>query len=63
MTAEALKRIGANQVAMIGALGPVSTIALGWVGLDEAMTALQLVGAVLVLAGVLLVSVKPSKPA
>jgi drug/metabolite transporter (DMT)-like permease len=63
MTAEALKRIGASQVAMIGALGPVSTIALGWVGLDEAMTALQLAGAALVLGGVLLVSVKPSKPA
>jgi drug/metabolite transporter (DMT)-like permease len=60
MTAEALKRIGASQVAMIGALGPVSTIALGWVGLDEAMSALQLAGAALVLAGVLLVSVKPA---
>jgi drug/metabolite transporter (DMT)-like permease len=61
MTAEALKRIGASQVAMIGALGPVSTIALGWLGLDEALTTLQLAGAALVLAGVLLVSLKPSR--
>jgi drug/metabolite transporter (DMT)-like permease len=59
MTAEALKRIGANQVAILGALGPVSTIFFGFVGLDERMTWLQLAGTVLVLAGVVLVSLKP----
>jgi drug/metabolite transporter (DMT)-like permease len=60
MTAEALRRIGANQVALIGALGPVSTIFLGWVGLDEAMSVWQLAGAALVLLGVLLVSMRPA---
>ena len=60
MTAEALKRIGANDVAMIGALGPVSAIFLGYVGLDETLTLVQVAGAVLVLAGVLLVSLQPS---
>ena len=35
MTSEALRRIGANQVAIIGALGPVTTIFFGWLGLDE----------------------------
>jgi drug/metabolite transporter (DMT)-like permease len=59
MTAEALKRIGANQVAILGALGPVSTIFFGFVGLDEQMTWLQLVGTAFVLAGVVLVSLKP----
>jgi len=59
MTAEALKRIGANQVAILGALGPVSTIFFGFVGLDERMTWLQMVGTVLVLGGVVLVSLKP----
>ncbi len=29
-TAEALRRIGANTVAIVGALGPVSTIWLAW---------------------------------
>ena len=58
MTAEALKRIGANQVAILGALGPVSTIFFGFVGLDERMTALQLAGTALVLGGVVLVSLK-----
>ena len=59
MTAEALRRIGANQVAILGALGPVSTIFFGFVGLDERMTGLQMVGTVLVLGGVVLVSLKP----
>jgi drug/metabolite transporter (DMT)-like permease len=59
LTSEALRRIGANQVAIIGAAGPVTTIFLGWVGLEESMTALQIIGAVLVLAGVLLVTIKP----
>ena len=58
MTAEALKRIGANHVAILGALGPVSVILTGWLGLDETMTWLQLLGAALVLGGVVLVSVK-----
>ena len=60
MTAEALRRIGANEVAMIGALGPVSAIILGYLGLDETLTLVQIAGAALVLGGVLLVTLKPS---
>lgn len=59
LTAEALRRVGANTVAIVGALGPVSTIALGWFGLEEAMTPLQLGGVGLVLIGVLAVSIRP----
>jgi len=58
ITSEALRRIGANQVALFGALGPVTTIFFGWLGLDEIMTPVQLAGAALVLAGVVLVSVR-----
>jgi drug/metabolite transporter (DMT)-like permease len=58
ITSEALKRIGANQVALVGALGPVTTIFFGWLGLDELMTPVQLFGAALVLSGVVLVSVR-----
>ena len=61
ITAEALKRIGANQVALLGALGPVTAIFFGWVGLDEVMTSVQLGGAALVLAGVVLVTLRASK--
>jgi len=59
VTSEALRRIGANHVAIIGAAGPATTIFLGWLGLEESMTPLQIAGAVLVLAGVLLVTTKP----
>lgn len=58
ITSEALRRIGANQVALYGALGPVTTIFFGWVGLDEVMTPVQLAGAALVLTGVVLVTLK-----
>lgn len=59
LIAEALKRIGANRVAIIGALGPVTAIVLGYLGLDELMTPLQIAGAVLVLIGVVSISLKP----
>jgi drug/metabolite transporter (DMT)-like permease len=58
LQAEALKRIGANQFALIGAAGPVTTALAGAIGLEEPFTALQAAGAVLVIFGVLLVSLK-----
>lgn len=58
LTAEALRRIGANHVALLGALGPVSAIGFGWIGLEEVLTGTQLLGAILVLAGVMLVTVR-----
>lgn len=59
LIAEALRRIGANHVAIIGALGPVTAIGLGYLGLDEVMTPLQILGAALVVIGVVVVSIKP----
>ncbi len=58
--AEALKRIGANHFALIGAAGPVTTALAGAIGLEEPITALQALGGVLVILGVLLVSLKPA---
>jgi drug/metabolite transporter (DMT)-like permease len=58
MTAEALRRIGANQVAMIGAVGPVSAIGFGGILLGESMSPIQLAGAALVISGVLLATVE-----
>jgi drug/metabolite transporter (DMT)-like permease len=60
MVAEALRRIGANKVAIIGALGPVTAIVLGYLGLDEIMTPLQILGSGFVLVGVVVISLKPS---
>jgi drug/metabolite transporter (DMT)-like permease len=57
MMAEALKRIGANDASMIGSVGPVLTIFLGAAFLNEPISLLQLVGAALVLGGVMMISV------
>lgn len=62
LMAEALRRIGANQAALVACFGPISTFVLARIFLDEPIGAVQLFGAVLVLAGVMLVSVRP-KPA
>lgn len=60
LVAEALKRIGANHFALIGALGPVTTVLADFVFLDGALSLPQLLGGALVISGVLLVSVKRS---
>jgi drug/metabolite transporter (DMT)-like permease len=57
--AEAIKRIGANRTSLIGSLGPVFTIALGYWILGEPVHWIQLAGAALVLAGVTLVTLQP----
>ena len=58
LQAEALKRIGANHFALIGAAGPVMTAITGAVGLEEPFTGVQALGGALVILGVLLVSLK-----
>ncbi|HEY3076529.1 MAG TPA: DMT family transporter [Burkholderiales bacterium] len=60
LQAEALKRIGAAEFALIGALGPVSVAITSAIGLDEPFTAVQALGGALVIIGVLLVSLKRS---
>jgi drug/metabolite transporter (DMT)-like permease len=60
LVAEALKRIGANHFALIGALGPVTTVLADFFLLDGALGAAQVLGGALVIAGVLLVSIKRS---
>lgn len=54
----AIQRIGAARTVLIGTLGPILTIFFGWLLLREPVSLAQLLGACLVLAGVLLVSQK-----
>jgi drug/metabolite transporter (DMT)-like permease len=58
LQAEALKRIGANRFALIGAVGPVSVAATSALGLEEPFGVYQAAGAALVIGGVLLVSLR-----
>jgi drug/metabolite transporter (DMT)-like permease len=60
MTSKAIQMVGAAKVSMIGAVGPVATIFFGWLFLSEDVTLLQMVGAALVLAGVIVVARKPA---
>jgi drug/metabolite transporter (DMT)-like permease len=61
LIAEAIRRLGANTSSLIGSLGPVFTIGLGALILGEAVHGVQLFGAALVLLGVALVTLQPSR--
>ena len=52
LVTEAIRRLGAPTAAMFGSLGPVFTILLAWLLLDEPVNAVQLTGAALVIAAV-----------
>ncbi|MDH4417190.1 MAG: EamA family transporter [Acidovorax sp.] len=56
VTSAAIRRIGASKTALIGTLGPILTIFFGAWLLCEPLSAWQLGGAALVLAGVMLIS-------
>lgn len=60
LVAEALKRIGANHFALIGALGPVTTVLADFALLEGAFSMAQILGGALVISGVVLVSLKRS---
>ncbi len=61
MLSSALKKIGANNVAIISSIGPVSTILQAHWFLGEPVFTEQIIGTALVLAGILLLSIKPKK--
>lgn len=58
LTSEGIRRIGASHASIVASIGPVATIFLGAVFLDEAITWVQVTGAALVLAGILAISIK-----
>jgi drug/metabolite transporter (DMT)-like permease len=58
MLAEAMKRIGSSYTAMVGSIGPISTIYLAYIFLGEQLSLIQICGSILVLVGVLMVSLK-----
>lgn len=58
---QGIKRIGSGNASIIGTFGPVSTIFLAYIFLDERFTAIQIAGTALVIAGVLIVSYAKTK--
>jgi drug/metabolite transporter (DMT)-like permease len=57
----AIRRIGSGSASLIGSIGPVSTIYLAYVFLNERISLLQIAGSALVLAGVLVISLSTKK--
>lgn len=61
LVSEAIKIIGASKSSIIASVGPVSTIILAYIFLNEGFTLFQFLGTLLVLAGVITVSINKSK--
>jgi drug/metabolite transporter (DMT)-like permease len=57
----AIRRIGSGSASLIGSIGPVSTIYLAYLFLNEQVSLLQVAGSSLVLAGVLMISLNAGK--
>lgn len=58
----ALRRLGADRVAIVSSLGPVLTLLLAWLVLGETLSATMLAGAALVMLGVRLIVRKAADP-
>lgn len=56
-----IKRIGASNFSILGGLGPVSTVGLAYLFLDEQLTLIQFLGAIIVIGGVMLSEVAKGK--
>ncbi|MFG6686185.1 DMT family transporter [Mariniflexile sp. HNIBRBA6329] len=61
LVSESINRINSSNFAVIAGFGPISTIILAGIFLNEVLTLLQLFGAFVVIFGILLVSIKKEK--
>lgn len=58
MMAEGIRVIGSSNAAIIGSIGPISTIALAYIFLGERLGYLQWIGTLFVIGGVLLITLQ-----
>ncbi|WP_431160206.1 DMT family transporter [Flagellimonas beolgyonensis] len=63
LVSAAIERLGASNFSILGSLGPVSTILLAFVFLDEKLTYWQLFGMLVVIFGVTYLSIRRKKGA
>lgn len=61
LLSHAIRRIGSGSASLIGTVGPVSTIYMAHVFLNESISPLQIAGASLVLIGVLIISMNSKR--
>jgi drug/metabolite transporter (DMT)-like permease len=58
LLSEGIRRIGVDTTSIIGSIGPVATLVLAYLFLGETMSMMQILGATLVLAGVVFISLR-----
>ncbi len=63
LVSKSIKMISSSNFAIIAGMGPISTIILAVIFLNETLTLLQLFGALVVIAGILLMSVLKGRKA
>jgi len=63
LVSAAIERLGASNFSILGSLGPISTILLAFVFLDEKLTYWQLVGMLVVIFGVTYLSIQGKRRA
>lgn len=61
LMAEGIRLVGAGNAAIVGSIGPISTILLAYIFLGETVSGIQLIGTSIVLAGILLITIKKEK--
>jgi drug/metabolite transporter (DMT)-like permease len=61
LVSASIKIISSSNFAIVAGIGPISTIILASVFLDESLTLVQFFGAILVVVGILITSLKKSK--
>ena len=62
LLSEAIRRIGAGPVALLGSLGPIVTLLLAWLLLNVGLGIVQLAGVALVIAGVTVMARRSALP-
>jgi drug/metabolite transporter (DMT)-like permease len=60
LVSEGIKRIGSENAAIVGSIGPVSTIIQAYFFLQEPVLALQIAGTIFILFGILMITRKPA---
>lgn len=61
LISEGIKKAGSGNASIIGSIGPIATIIMAYIFLDEAMNLWQIAGTLIVLSGVLMISWKGKK--
>ncbi|NBC83730.1 MAG: EamA family transporter [Bacteroidetes bacterium] len=58
LISEAIRRIGSSNLSILGSFGPIATIILAYIFLNETITTAQMAGTAVVISGVMIINLK-----